>query len=94
MKINNLRPIPDRLEPLSLEETELMTETRSPGQEWQPVSVTAPEGDLELGIVDYDGLIVALPYPCHRTGMDFVDAANRRRVDIQPTHWRSWSRPH
>jgi hypothetical protein len=26
--------------------------------------------------------------------MDFVDAANRRRVDIQPTHWRRWSTPH
>ena len=50
----------------------------------------APYGDLEVGIMDYDGMIIALPYPCHRSGVDFVDAANRWRVDIQPTHWRMW----
>ena len=71
-----------------------MSETRSEVQEWLPVSVIAPDGNLEIEIMDYDGLIVALPYPCHRSGVDFVDAANRKRVDVQPTHWRKWNASH
>ena len=68
-----------------------MMEPRIQVQEWLPVSIVAPDGDLEIGVMDYDGLIVALPYPCHRSGVGFVDAANRRHVDIQPTHWRKWN---
>ena len=30
-----------------------------------------------------------LPMPQKRA--DFVDASNKRRIDIQPTHWRKWS---
>jgi hypothetical protein len=60
--------------------------------EWLPVSVTPPAGeDLELCIMDYDEIVVPLPYPCHRSGSDFVDASNKKHVDIQPTHWRKWS---
>lgn len=72
---------------------EVMMEPRSQVSEWLPVSAGVPDGDLEVGIVDYDGLIVALPYPCHRSGGDFVDAANSRRLDIQLTHWRQWTAP-
>ena len=60
--------------------------------EWLPVSVTAPaEEEIELCVMDYDEIVVPLPYPCHRSGPDFVDASNKRRIDIQPTHWRRWS---
>lgn len=61
--------------------------------EWLPVSMTPPaEEELELCVMDFDEIIVPLPYPCHRSGPDFVDASNRRRIDIQPTHWRKWER--
>lgn len=63
-------------------------------EEWLSVSVIPPDGELEVGIIDYDGVVVALPYPCHRSGLDFVDALNRKRIDIQPTHWRKWNKSH
>jgi hypothetical protein len=60
--------------------------------EWLPVSVLPPEGeDLELCVLDYGEIVVPVPYPCHRSGSDFVDASNKKHVDVQPTHWRKWS---
>ena len=43
-------------------------------------------------MLDYDEIVVPLPFPCHRSGTDFVDASNRKHIDIQPTHWRKWTR--
>jgi hypothetical protein len=40
--------------------------------------------------MDYDELVVSLPYPCHRSGGNLFDASNKARIDIQPTHWRKW----
>lgn len=68
-----------------------MTQVRATSGEWLSISTTPPAGNLEVGVMDYDGVIVALPYPCHKIGSDFVDASDRRRVDIQPTHWRKWA---
>jgi hypothetical protein len=72
-----------------------MTAIPSPASdpaEWLPVSVTPPAGeDLELCVMDYDEIVVPLSYPCHRSGVDFVDASNKKRIDIQPTHWRKWT---
>ncbi len=64
----------------------------SGSEEWLSISQMPPEGeDLELCAMDYDEIVVALPYPCHRRGSDFVDASNKRHIDIQPTHWRKWT---
>jgi hypothetical protein len=61
----------------------------SDSAEWIPISVTPPAGEgLELCVIDYDEIVVPLPYPCHRSGADFVDASNKKRLDIQPTRWR------
>jgi hypothetical protein len=68
-----------------------MPQPQSASGEWLSISIAPPEGDLEVGVVGYDGVIVALPYPCHRKGADFVDASNMKRADVQPTHWRKWS---
>ena len=60
--------------------------------EWLPISVAPPAGeDLELCVMDYDEIVVPLPYPCYRSGADFVDASDQKRIDIQPTHWRKWT---
>jgi hypothetical protein len=59
--------------------------------EWLPISISPPDGDLEVCVMDYDGLVLALDYPCHRNGADWIDASNKRRIDIQPTHWRKWT---
>jgi hypothetical protein len=33
----------------------------------------------------------ALVFPVRRSGSDWVDALTKRRIDIQPTHWRKWT---
>jgi hypothetical protein len=69
----------------------IMTHVHSLSTEWLPISISPPDGDLEVCVMDYDGLVLALDYPCHRNGADWIDASNKRRIDIQPTHWRKWT---
>jgi hypothetical protein len=45
------------------------------------------EEDLEICVIDYDEIVVPLVYPCHKSGSDFVDRANRKLIDVEPTHW-------
>jgi hypothetical protein len=68
-----------------------MTHIYSLSVEWLSVSI-APTGDedLEVCVMDYDGIVLALSYPCHREGAEWVDASNKKHIDIQPTHWRKW----
>ncbi len=61
--------------------------------EWLPASIAPPDGDLEICVLDYDGIVHALAFPCHKDGAEWVDASGRR-VDTQPTHWRKWSDRH
>ena len=68
-----------------------MTNIDSLSAEWLPVSITPPDGDLEVSVLDYDGTVLALGYPCHKIGADWVDASNKKHLDIQPTHWRKWT---
>jgi hypothetical protein len=35
-----------------------------------------------------------MAYPCHKNGALWVDASNKKHVDIQPTHWRKWTESH
>lgn len=62
--------------------------------EWLPASIAPSEGELELCVLDYDGIVHALMFPCHKDGTEWVDASSRKHVDIQPTHWRRWAKPH
>ena len=59
--------------------------------EWLSVSIAPSDGDLEICVIDYDGIVHALMYPCHKNGAEWVDASNKKHVDIQPTHWRKWT---
>ena len=45
--------------------------------------------DLELAIRDGNAVRV-LPFPCRRVLNGWIDARNRRRLDVTPTHWRVW----
>ena len=62
--------------------------------EWLPTSIAPSDGDLELCVLDYDGIVHALMFPCHKDGTLWVDASSRKHFDIQPTHWRRWAKPH
>lgn len=71
-----------------------MTPVQSLPAEWLPISIAPDEGDLEVCVVDYDGIVCALGYPCHKSGAQWVDASNKKLLDVQPTHWRKWSERH
>jgi hypothetical protein len=58
---------------------------------WLPISTAPYDHDLELAIIDNAGEHV-LVFACRRTGTDtWIDAVTRRRIEVQPTHWREWS---
>jgi hypothetical protein len=67
-----------------------MARVHSLPDKWLPVSI-APYGvDLELCVMDFSG-IHALVFPCHKSGTGWVDAATKKRIDVEPTHWRIWN---
>jgi hypothetical protein len=72
-----------------------MTHILSLSAEWLPVSVApCDDGELEVCVMDYDGIVLALAYPCRKNGAEWLDASNEKHVDIQPTHWRKWTGSH
>jgi len=71
-----------------------MTQIHSLSAEWLPVSIAPPDANLEVCVMDFDGIVIALAYPCHKNGADLVDASNKKHIDIQPTQWRKWSESH
>lgn len=59
--------------------------------EWLPVSLAPADVDLEICVMDYDGIIHSLEFPCQKHNAGWFDAATKRRIDVQPTHWRNWT---
>ena len=57
---------------------------------WLPVAIAPSDVDLEVCVLDERGLH-ALIFPVHRVGSHWVDASNKERIDIMPTHWRRWT---
>ena len=62
--------------------------------EWLPVSIAPFDADLEVCVMDYDGIVHALRVPCKQGKTGWVDASTKKRIDIQPTHWRTWTKDH
>ena len=60
---------------------------------WQPTSIAPRDRDLEICALDFDGIVHALPYPCHKDGTNWVDRSGQRHADIEATHWRTWADP-
>lgn len=58
-------------------------------EEWLLVSIVPPDADLEVCVMDHHGFH-ALVFPVRKNGLDWVDASTKKRVDIEPTHWRPW----
>jgi hypothetical protein len=60
--------------------------------EWQRI-VTAPfDRDLELAVIDYDG-VHALAFPCRRILGSWINAETKKKIEVYPTHWRAWQDP-
>jgi hypothetical protein len=68
-----------------------MAQIHSLPEKWLPVSIAPSDGDLEVCVIE-NGEIYALVFPCCRNGDAWVDASTKKRIDIQPTHWRLWAR--
>jgi hypothetical protein len=60
--------------------------------EWQPIATAPFDRDLELAVIDYDGLHT-LAFPCRRILGSWMNAEIKKRIDVQPTHWREWTHP-
>jgi len=58
--------------------------------EWQPIASAPADSDLELAVIDTDG-IHALVFPCRRAAPGWVKSTTGTRVDVYPTHWRKWT---
>jgi hypothetical protein len=54
---------------------------------WKPISSAPFDRDLELAVVNYDG-VHALVFPCRRILGGWIDLATKERLDVQQTHWR------
>jgi hypothetical protein len=57
---------------------------------WQPIGTAPFDRDLELAVIDDDGLH-ALVFPCRRMLDGWLKTETRERLDVYPTHWREWS---
>jgi hypothetical protein len=66
-----------------------MLEHQWPPDKWLPVSIAPLDTDLEVAVLDQRGAH-ALIFPCRRTKTGWADAASKRPLDIEPTHWREW----
>ena len=67
-----------------------MTGVYSLPVKWLPVSIAPSDTDLEVGVMDKRS-VHALVFPVRKSGTDWVDASTKKRIDIQPTHWRKWT---
>ena len=59
-------------------------------EKWLPVSIAPEDADLEVCVIE-QSLPHALIFPVRKRGTDWVDAATKKRIDIEPTHWRKWN---
>ena len=58
---------------------------------WEPISTAPYDRDIELAVIDRNGEHT-LVIPCRRIPDGWVNAVTKRRVEVQPTHWRECKR--
>ena len=73
-----------------------MTILLSLSAEWLPVPLrrASDDEDLEVCVMDYEGMVLALAFPCHKKEAGWVDASNKKLIDVQPNSWRKWVERH
>ncbi len=57
---------------------------------WHPISTAPFDRDLELAIIDSNG-VRAITFPCRRVLGGWIKAEIKTRVELRPAHWRDWS---
>jgi len=58
--------------------------------EWQAISTAPFDRNLELAVVEPDG-IHSLVFPCRRVFQGWISSATADPVRVHPTHWRPWN---
>jgi len=59
--------------------------------DWQPISTASFDGGLELAVLDAAGRSdprAGVSDPPHLGG--WINAETRQRIEVSPTHWRTW----
>jgi len=56
---------------------------------WWEISTAPFDQDLELAVIDTDGPH-SLVFPCRRILGGWMNAKTKERLDVRPTHWRTW----
>jgi hypothetical protein len=60
--------------------------------QWMPVAGAPFDRDLELAVADTAGTtLFPLVFPCRRIDDGWINALTKRRVELEPTHWREWT---
>jgi hypothetical protein len=47
--------------------------------------------DVRLAVIDGNGTVHALVFPCRRAGNSWIDSRLRQPVEVHPTHWQDWA---
>jgi hypothetical protein len=47
--------------------------------------------DVRLAVIEGDGTVHSLVFPCRRVGDAWMDARLGRSVEVYPTHWQEWT---
>jgi hypothetical protein len=56
-----------------------------------PIASAPFDRDLELGVMDSAGTtLFPLVFRCRRINDGWINALTKRRVELEPTHWREW----
>lgn len=58
---------------------------------WQPISTAPYDQDIEVAVIEGSDTHV-LVARCRRTTGGWRNASTGKRIDVNPTHWREWSK--
>jgi hypothetical protein len=53
-------------------------------------AVIPDDCDVRLAVIDGNGTVHPLVFPCRRVGNSWIDSKLKRRVEVDPTHWQEW----
>jgi len=57
---------------------------------WEVISKAPVDLDLELAVIDKDGPH-SLLFPTRRVAGGWINAETKERIEVHPTHWRTWN---
>jgi hypothetical protein len=58
--------------------------------EWRAIAIAPFDRDLELAVIDVQGRIHTLVFPCRRDLRGWIKSGTNKPVHVDPTHWREW----